>query len=118
MRVMVIVKATAQSEAGEMPGPELMAEMGAFNRKLMTAGVMLDGAGLKASQSGARVTLAGERTVTRGPFGMRDELASGYWLWKVKDIDEAIEWAKQCPTSPAGPLQLEIRPLFEMEDFG
>ncbi len=117
MRVMVIVKATARSEAGEMPGAELMAAMGAFNQKLIAAGVMLDGGGLKRSDLGARVALA-DRTVTQGPFGSLGELASGYWLWKVEDLDEAVGWAKQCPTSPAGPLQLEIRPLFEMEDFG
>ncbi|MDE3177870.1 MAG: YciI family protein [Pseudomonadota bacterium] len=119
MRVMVIVKATAQSEAGEMPGAELIAAMGAFNQKLIAAGVMLDGGGLKPSSRGARVALAGEtRAVAPGPFGTLGELASGYWLWKVKDLEEAIGWARQCPTSPAGPLQLEIRPLFEPEDFG
>ena len=116
MRVMVIVKATAQSEAGEMPGAEWMAAVGAFNQMLVAAGVMQDGGGLKRSELGARVTNSGD--VTRGPFGTLGELASGYWLWTVKDLDEAIEWARQCPTSPDGPLQLEIRPLFEMADFG
>ena len=119
MRVMVIVKATASSEAGEMPSAELIAAIGAFNQKLVAAGVMLDGGGLRPSADGARVALASEtRTVTRGPFGTLGELASGYWLWKVASLEEAIDWAKQCPTSDMGPAQLEIRPLFEMEDFG
>ena len=119
MRVMVIVKATANSEAGETPTAELMAAMGAFNQKLIAAGVMLDGGGLRPSADGARVALGGEaRTVTEGPFGTLGELASGYWLWKVADLQEAIDWARQCPTSDMGPTQLEIRPLFEIEDFG
>ncbi len=119
MRVMVIVKATTNSEAGEMPSQEFIAEMGAFNQKLIAAGVMLDGGGLKASKNGARVALEGPQpSVTHGPFGQLGELASGFWMWKVASLDEAIGWAKQCPTSPVGPLQLEIRPLFEMEDFG
>lgn len=109
MRVMVIVKATKNSEAGEMPGQALMATMGAFNQKLIEAGVMLDGGGLKPSRNAARVSLeGGAPSVAQGPFGQIGELASGYWLWKVESLDEAIEWAKQCPTSPAGPLQLEI----------
>ena len=119
MRVMVIVKATRNSEAGEMPSQEFIATMGAFNQRLIAAGVMLDGGGLKPSKDSARVSLEGPTpAVTLGPFGQIGELASGYWLWKVASLDEAIEWVKQCPTSPVGPLQLEIRPLYEMEDFG
>jgi hypothetical protein len=122
MRVMAIVKATKDSEAGVMPKPELMAAMGAFNQSLIEAGVFIDAGGLKASGNGARVGLSGEdRTVTNGPFASNGEnggLASGYWIWKVKDLDEAIDWARRCPSSPSGPFEIEIRPLFEMEDFG
>ena len=118
MRVMVIVKATKDSEAGVVPPPDLIERMGAYNRALIDAGVFIDGGGLKASADGARVSLVGEaRAATRGPFGEVGKLASGYWLWKVKDLGEAIDWAKRCPTSHSGPLELEIRPLFEMEDF-
>jgi len=119
MRVMVIVKATADSEAGKLPTAELMADMGAFNQKLIDAGVMLDGGGLKPTSKGARVAFSGkERTVTKGPFGNIDELASGYWIWKVKDLDEAIDWVKRCPNPMPGPSTIEIRELYEMEDFG
>jgi hypothetical protein len=122
MRVMAIVKATKDSEAGMMPGPELMAAMGAFNQSLIEAGVFIDAGGLKASGNGARVGLSGEdRTVTNGPFASNGEnggLTSGYWIWKVKDLDEAIDWARRCPSSPSGPFEIEIRPLFEIEDFG
>jgi hypothetical protein len=118
MRVMVIVKATADSEAGKMPSPELIAAMGAFNQKLVEAGVMTDGAGLKPSSQGARVAFSGaERSVSSGPFGNIEDLVSGYWIWTVKDIDEAIAWVKRCPNPMPGPSIVEIRPLYEMEDF-
>ena len=118
MRVMVIVKATADSEAGKLPTPELMAAMGAFNQKLIAAGVMLDGGGLKKSGLGARVAFDGaKRTVTPGPFAATSELASGYWIWKVASVEEAIDWVKQCPNPMPGPSEIEIRPLYEMEDF-
>jgi hypothetical protein len=118
MRVMVIVKATADSEAGKMPSPELIAKMGAFNQSLIEAGVMLDGGGLKPTSKGARVAFSGDdRAVTKGPFGNVGELVSGYWVWKVKDLDEAIGWVKRCPNPMPGPSTIEIRELLEMEDF-
>jgi hypothetical protein len=118
MRVMVIVKATADSEAGALPSPQLMADMGAFNQKLIEAGIMLDGAGLKPTSRGARVAFSGkDRTVTKGPFGIVDELANGYWIWKVKDLDEAIDWVRRCPNPMPGPSTIEIREFYEMEDF-
>jgi hypothetical protein len=118
MRVMVIVKATKDSEAGKMPDAELIGAMGAFNQKLMAAGVMVDGGGLKPTAEGARVAFDGaHRTVKLGPFGLVGELASGYWIWKVQDLDEAIGWVKQCPNPMPGPSEIEIRPLYEMEDF-
>jgi len=118
MRVMVIVKATADSEAGQMPSRELIAAMGAFNQKLIDAGVMIDGGGLKPSAQGARVAFNGaERTVRIGPFDAVSELAAGYWIWKVEDLDEAIGWLKQCPNPMPGPSEIEVRPLLEMEDF-
>ena len=119
MRVMVIVKATNDSEAGKMPSPELLAEMGKFNQALIDAGIFVDAGGLKPTSTGARVAFAGkERTVTRGPFGSVGELAAGYWIWKVKDLDEAIDWVKRCPNPMPGPSEIEIREMFEMEDFG
>ncbi len=119
MRVMVIVKATADSEAGVMPSAELMADMGAFNQKLIDAGVFVDAAGLKDSRNGARVAFSGkERKVTKGPFPNVGELAAGYWIWKVKNLEEAIDWVKRCPNPMPGPSEIEIRELFEMEDFG
>ena len=118
MRVMVIVKATKDSEAGVMPPADLIERMSAYNKALIDAGLFLDAGGLKASADGARVSLIGDdRAATRGPFDEAGKLASGYWLWKVRDLDEAIGWAKRCPTSLSGPFELEIRPLFEMEDF-
>lgn len=118
MRVIVIVKASPDSEAGKMPSGELMAAMGAFNQKLIAAGVMLDGGGMRPTSRGARVAFDGaNRTVRRGPFGVVGELDSGYWIWKVKDLDEAIAWVKQCPNPMPGPSEIEIRPLYEMEDF-
>jgi hypothetical protein len=118
MRVMVIAKATAPSEAGRMPSPELLAAMGAFNQKLMDAGIMLDGGGLKPSPRGARVAFDGSsRTVVPGPFSATGELVSGYWIWKIESLEEAIEWVKQCPNPMPVPSDIEIRPLYEMEDF-
>ncbi len=119
MRAMVIVKATSDSEAGKMPSRELIEAMGKFNQELIAAGLMLDGAGLKPTSKGARVAFSGaERTVTKGPFGENvGGLVSGYWIWKVKDLDEAIDWVKRCPNPMPGPSTIEIRELLEMEDF-
>jgi hypothetical protein len=119
MRVMVLVKATKESEAGELPDPKLLEEMGNFNEELVKAGVMLAGEGLKDSSHGVRVNFSGKtRTVTDGPFAETKELVAGFWLWQVKSMDEAIEWAKKCPNPMEGGGVLEIRPLFEAEDFG
>ncbi|MGE3173985.1 MAG: YciI family protein [Planctomycetota bacterium] len=120
MRVMVIVKATADSEAGVLPGVELLTAMGKFNEELVKAGVMLDGAGLKSSAQGVRVQLQGDRrTVMDGPFAETKELIAGYWLWQVQSLEEAIEWARRCPhPHPGHDTHLEIRPLFEESDFG
>ena len=118
MRVMVFVKATANSEAGEMPSAELLAAMGAFNQKLIAAGVMLDGGGLRPSAQGARVAFdGGARQVVPGPFAATNELVAGYWIWKVESLEEAVDWVKQCPNPMPGPSETEIRPFFEMEDF-
>lgn len=119
MRVMVIVKATPESEAGQLPGEQLLTEMGAYNEELVKAGIMLAGEGLKESAKGARVRFSGEkRTVVDGPFAETKELIAGFWLWQVKSMDEAIEWAKRCPNPMDGESVLEIRPVFEDEDFG
>jgi hypothetical protein len=118
MRVMVIVKATKESEAGVLPDPKMFEEMGNFNEELVKAGVMLAGEGLKDSSHGVRVTFSGKnRTVTDGPFAETKELVAGFWLWQVKSMDEAIEWAKKCPNPMESGGVLEIRPLFETEDF-
>jgi hypothetical protein len=118
MRVMVIVKASRQSEAGEMPSPKLLADMGKFNQDLIAAGVMIDGGGLRPSSQGARVTFDGdERRAALGPFGNTPELIAGYWIWKVASLEEAIEWAKRCPNPMPESSDIEIRPLYEMEDF-
>ena len=118
MRVMVLVKATQHSEAGEMPSPQLLADMGKFNQELIAAGVMLDGGGLHPSAKGARVRFSGDdRTVLRGPFAATSELVSGFWIWKVKSLDEAIEWLKRCPNPMPETSEIEIRPMYEMEDF-
>ena len=118
MRVMVIVKATTDSEAGKMPSRELIEDMGKFNQKLIEAGLMVDGGGLKPTSKGARVAFSGaDRTVTRGPFGNVGELVSGFWIWKVKDLDEAIDWVRRCPNPMPGPSEIEIREFLEMEDF-
>lgn len=118
MRVMVLVKATADSEAGVMPSEDLFQAMGEFNAALVEAGIMLAGEGLKPSSEGRRVRFDGaERTVADGPFPVVNELVAGFWLWEVKDIDEALEWVKRCPNPMPGSSEIEIRPLYEMEDF-
>lgn len=119
MRVMVMIKATAQSEAGEMPETELLAAMGRFNEELVHAGVMLAGEGLKPSSAGKRVRFAGTgRTVVDGPFAETKELLAGFWLWQVKSMDEAVAWVKRCPNPMQAESEIEIRPVFEAEDFG
>jgi hypothetical protein len=119
MRVMVIVKATKESEAGQMPSTELLAAMGQFNEQLVKAGVMLAGEGLHPSNKGKRVRFSGKsRTVVDGPFTETKELVAGFWLWQVKSMDEALEWARRCPNPMEGESYLEIRPVFEAEDFG
>jgi hypothetical protein len=119
MRVMVLVKATEDSEAGVMPSEELLTQMGAYNEELVKAGVMLDGDGLHPSSKGARVRFSGtDRTVIDGPFAETKELIAGYWLWQVKSMDEAIEWVKRCPNPMPGESEIEIRRVFEAEDFG
>jgi hypothetical protein len=119
MRVMVIVKATAESEAGIMPSTELFAAMGAYNEELVKAGIMLAGEGLKPSSAGKRVHFSGKnRTVIDGPFAETKELIAGYWMWQVRSMDEAIEWARRCPNPMPGDSDLEIRPIYEAEDFG
>jgi hypothetical protein len=118
MRVIVIVKATEDSEAGGLPPAELLADMGAFNQALIDAGLFVDAGGVKESRKGARVTFSGkDRTVAKGPFPNINELAAGYWIWRVKDLDEAIEWGKRCPNPMPGPSVIEIREMFEMGDF-
>lgn len=119
MRVMVIVKASKESEAGVLPDTELLAAMGKFNEDLVKAGVMLAGEGLHPSRRGVRVRYAGaSRTVTDGPFAETKELVAGFWLWQVRSMDEAIEWARRCPNPHPGECEVEIRPVFEAEDFG
>ena len=119
MRVMVMVKATAQSEAGEMPRTEMLAAMGQFNEELVKAGVMLAGEGLHPSSRGKRIRFSGsQRSVVDGPFAEPNELVAGFWLWEVKSIEEAVEWVKRCPNPMDGDSEIEIRPLFEAEDFG
>ena len=120
MRVMVMVKATPGSEAGAMPTEALLREMGEFNEQLAQAGILLAGEGLKPSSEGARVRFSGKnRTVTDGPFAESKELVAGFWLWQVRSMEEAVEWAKRCPNPmPGEDSDLEIRPVFEIEDFG
>jgi len=121
MKVMVLVKATAESEAGEMPGEELLAAMGRYNEELVNAGIMLAGEGLRPSSAGARLRFrGGETVVTRGPFAETHELVAGYWLWQVDSLEHALEWARRCPNPmpDAGEGVLEIRPVFEADDFG
>ena len=120
MRFMVMVKATPKSEAGVMPGPELFEAMGKYNEELVKAGIMKGGDGLKPSSHGARVHFAGsKRTVIDGPFAETKELVAGFWLWECKSLEEAIEWVKKCPNPmPGEDSDIEIRPLYEVEDFG
>ena len=119
MRVMVLVKATKDSEAGVMPSTELLAAMGRFNEELVKAGIMMAGEGLKPSSQGKRVAFDGpSRTVIDGPFAATGELVAGFWLWQVKDMAEAVEWAKRCPNPMPSPSEIEIRPVYEMADFG
>jgi hypothetical protein len=119
MRFMVIVKATRSSEAGVLPDQKLLAEMGRFNEELVKAGVMLAGEGLQASSKGARVRFSGsKRTVTDGPFAETKELIAGFWIWQCKSLAEAIEWVKRCPNPHHEDSEIEIRQVFENEDFG
>jgi hypothetical protein len=119
MRVMVLVKATAESEAGIMPSSELLEAMGKYNAELVNVGILLAGEGLHPSAKGKRVAFNGSgRTVVDGPFAETRELVAGFWLWEVKDMAEAVEWVKRCPNPMPGPSELEIRPVFEAADFG
>lgn len=119
MRVMVLVKATTDSEAGLMPSPELLAAMGRFNEQLVAAGILQAGDGLKPSSAGKRVAFDGDgRVLSDGPFAQTNELVAGFWLWNVADLDEAVAWVKRCPNPMPGPSEIEIRPLYEAEDFG
>ena len=119
MRVMVIVKATKDSEAGVLPTKELIDAMGKYNEDLVKAGIMLAGDGLKPSSKGKRVRFSGEkRTVIDGPFAETKELVAGYWIWEVRSMEEAVEWLKRCPNPMPGESDVEIRPFFEAADFG
>jgi len=119
MRVFVIVKATPDSEAGVMPDEKLLTDMGKFNEELVKAGVMLAGEGLHPSSRGKRVEFSGnKRTVIDGPFSETKELVAGFWIWQVSSMEEAVEWVKRCPNPHPGESTIEIRPVFEAEDFG
>jgi hypothetical protein len=120
MKVMVIVKATANSEAGKMPSEALLAAMGKYNEELVKAGVMQAGEGLHPSKKGKRIKISGsQRTVVDGPFAETKELVAGFWIWNVRSMDEAVEWARRCPEPmPGEEAELELRPVFEAEDFG
>ena len=118
MRVMVLVKATEDSETGVMPTAELLEAMGQFNQELIAAGILRAGEGLKPSSAGKRIAFDGPaRTVIQGPFAATRELVAGFWLWEVKDLEEAVAWAQRCPNPMPGPSELEIRPLYEASDF-
>jgi hypothetical protein len=119
MKVMVIVKATKASEAGQMPSQQLLSDMGKFNEELVKAGIMQAGEGLHPSSKGARVRFSGKsRTVIDGPFAETKELIAGFWLWKVSSLQEALDWVKRCPNPHEEECEIEIRPVFEVEDFG
>jgi hypothetical protein len=119
VRVMVLVKATKDSEAGVMPSTEMLAEMGKFNEELVKAGIMLAGEGLQPSSKGKRVRFSGtERTIVDGPFAETKELVAGFWIWQVKSMDEAVEWVRRCPNPMPGESEIEIRQVFETADFG
>lgn len=119
MRVMVIIKANADSENGQLPSEQLLTEMGNFNEELVKAGIMLAGEGLHPSSKGKRVRFSGkQRSVVDGPFAETKELIAGFWLWRVKSMDEAIEWVKRVPAPDEGESEIELRPVFEAEDFG
>lgn len=119
MKVMVFVKATKSSEAGEMPSEQLINDMTAFNEQLAAAGIMVDGEGLQPSSKGVRIRFSGrDRTVIDGPFVETKELVAGYWIWEVKSMAEAIEWARRCPNPMPEESELEIRPFYTLDDFG
>jgi hypothetical protein len=118
MRVMVIIKANADSEAGKMPSEKVFTEMGRFNDELVSAGIMLAGEGLHPSSKGKRVRMTGTRAVLDGPFTETKELIAGFWLWKVKSMDEAVEWARRIPNPDGVDSEVEIRPVGELEDLG
>ena len=119
MRVMVLVKATEDSEAGAMPSTELLEAMGNFNEELVNGGVLISGEGLHPSSRGKRVAFDGPgRTVSDGPFANTSELVAGFWIWEVQSMDEAVEWLKRCPNPMPGPSEIELRPVFEAADFG
>ena len=119
MRVIVMIKATDRSEAGEMPGQELLEAMGRYNEALANAGILLAGEGLHPSAKGVRVKFSGkQRTVSEGPFAQTRELLAGFWLWQVRSMDEAIEWVRRCPNPHDEETEVEIRPVFEADDFG
>src|SRR5688572_14241567 len=119
MRVMVMVKATAESEAGEMPKEQMFADMMAYNEQLVKAGIMLAGDGLRPSSYAKRVHFKGDkRTVTDGPFAETKELIAGYWIWQVRSMEEAVEWVKRCPNPMESESDIDIRPFYETDDFG
>jgi hypothetical protein len=119
MRVMVLIKANQDSEAGVMPSEQLLTEMGQYNEELVKAGIMLAGEGLHPSSKGVRVHFNGDkRSVIDGPFTETKELLAGFWMWQVKSMEEAVEWIKRCPNPTGEEAEIEIRPVFEMEDFG
>jgi hypothetical protein len=119
MRVMVMVKANADTEAGAPPDTQMLEEMGRYNEELVKAGIMLDGEGLHPSSKGVRIRFSGDdRSVVDGPFAETKELIAGYWIWQVRDMDEAVEWAKRCPNPTGEESVLELRPVAELDDFG